>query len=58
MTGASMEPGHEDREYQPDPVVSETHQGASMEPGHEDREYTGQYSPGLPRRAGLNGARS
>ena len=36
---ASMEPGHEDREY-----VREEERGvglpyASMEPGHEDREY-------------------
>ena len=36
---ASMEPGHEDREYQRNPVESETSKGASMEPGHEDREY-------------------
>ena len=34
-----MEPGHEDREYQRNPVESETSKGASMEPGHEDREY-------------------
>ena len=36
---ASMEPGHEDREYpgarRPGPMG----QVASMEPGHEDREY-------------------
>ena len=36
---ASMEPGHEDREYAHNPVVWETHREASMEPGHEDREY-------------------
>ena len=36
---ASMEPGHEDREYQQTPVECETHREASMEPGHEDREY-------------------
>ena len=37
---ASMEPGHEDREYDDDhTVVTETHD-ASMEPGHEDREYS------------------
>ena len=36
---ASMEPGHEDREYG-DPVRERRGQGAaSMEPGHEDREY-------------------
>ena len=34
-----MEPGHEDREYQPNPVEWETLREASMEPGHEDREY-------------------
>ena len=36
---ASMEPGHEDREYQ---QVRRRHahpRPASMEPGHEDREY-------------------
>ena len=41
VTAASMEPGHEDREYRG--VESETHRErspASMEPGHEDREYT------------------
>ena len=36
---ASMEPGHEDREYAPPrPRQPPCHQ-ASMEPGHEDREY-------------------
>mgnify|MGYP001650333163 CR=1 FL=1 len=34
-----MEPGHEDREYQPLPVTIEPGRDASMEPGHEDREY-------------------
>ena len=37
---ASMEPGHEDREYvvRGEGRLDELH--ASMEPGHEDREYT------------------
>ena len=37
--GASMEPGHEDREYFADirELIAKT--AASMEPGHEDREY-------------------
>ena len=36
---ASMEPGHEDREYLEVPPASTTGRKASMEPGHEDREY-------------------
>ena len=36
---ASMEPGHEDREYSPTPSPPPTPPSASMEPGHEDREY-------------------
>ena len=36
---ASMEPGHEDREYPQDGPPVPRHVGASMEPGHEDREY-------------------
>ena len=37
---ASMEPGHEDREYPQLPGRQRSRQGrASMEPGHEDREY-------------------
>ena len=36
---ASMEPGHEDREYVPGRRPGLTRPGASMEPGHEDREY-------------------
>ena len=36
---ASMEPGHEDREYTGVVVRLETVLIASMEPGHEDREY-------------------
>ncbi len=36
---ASMEPGHEDREY-PDGAEGYSQRlPASMEPGHEDREY-------------------
>ena len=37
--GASMEPGHEDREYPRLPNHHEHDRHASMEPGHEDREY-------------------
>ena len=36
---ASMEPGHEDREYMHRPNNSTITSEASMEPGHEDREY-------------------
>ena len=36
---ASMEPGHEDREYVGHDVVQLISHLASMEPGHEDREY-------------------
>ena len=36
---ASMEPGHEDREYSRVLVSSLMTASASMEPGHEDREY-------------------
>ena len=44
---ASMEPGHEDREYvlRDDPEHSRTKR-ASMEPGHEDREYPAGLAPG------------
>ena len=34
-----MEPGHEDREYDPAAAADTTADIASMEPGHEDREY-------------------
>ena len=34
-----MEPGHEDREYQPPKGGCHHVLPASMEPGHEDREY-------------------
>ena len=36
---ASMEPGHEDREYRPVLGRGRSNWTASMEPGHEDREY-------------------
>ena len=36
---ASMEPGHEDREYKENTMYTPKHSFASMEPGHEDREY-------------------
>ena len=36
---ASMEPGHEDREYVWVVVFMRAPLSASMEPGHEDREY-------------------
>ena len=36
---ASMEPGHEDREYADNTRNSQRDTIASMEPGHEDREY-------------------
>ena len=36
---ASMEPGHEDREYLSGLVRRQKNPQASMEPGHEDREY-------------------
>ena len=39
VDAASMEPGHEDREYERRTVNSTASLGASMEPGHEDREY-------------------
>ena len=47
---ASMEPGHEDREYPSEHGGHLPHLRASMEPGHEDREYHLQkmddYEPG------------
>ena len=36
---ASMEPGHEDREYMDPASFEPSFPMASMEPGHEDREY-------------------
>ena len=52
VPGASMEPGHEDREYVGRHPVLPLHSGASMEPGHEDREY------GLPGQDGDAGRRA
>ena len=48
---ASMEPGHEDREYviRGEGRLDELH--ASMEPGHEDREYAHRPGPDLRDRA-------
>ena len=40
---ASMEPGHEDREYSSDSHPAAMRSLASMEPGHEDREYVSRY---------------
>ena len=55
---ASMEPGHEDREY----LIfgEEVDHGflASMEPGHEDREYMSTATLRGDERDRLNGARS
>ena len=39
VEAASMEPGHEDREYRLPPSRGPAAREASMEPGHEDREY-------------------
>ena len=43
---ASMEPGHEDREYLAGTRVRAPGSHASMEPGHEDREYAGRLVAG------------
>ena len=52
-TDASMEPGHEDREYIRLPNQRNRKDFASMEPGHEDREYVNPSSvrdtPGRPQ---------
>ena len=48
---ASMEPGHEDREYLAGGQAGDAGRVASMEPGHEDREYL-RHRPGDP--AGLH----
>ena len=45
-----MEPGHEDREYAPEPEKEPTAPMASMEPGHEDREYRVRVHPCDPHR--------
>ena len=55
---ASMEPGHEDREYAAWMAVPRSIGPASMEPGHEDREYELTSSAAVVRLPGLNGARS
>ena len=54
---ASMEPGHEDREYGGQPTPPTKSYPASMEPGHEDREYLSTASSRAAS-ARLNGARS
>ena len=57
-TPASMEPGHEDREYGQGDLTGRRPRRASMEPGHEDREYR-PYTYDTDRLiGGLNGARS
>ena len=55
---ASMEPGHEDREYQLVADQVGLAQRASMEPGHEDREYSSQTLAAATGQPSLNGARS
>ena len=55
---ASMEPGHEDREYRNGNEYIEDFRIASMEPGHEDREYSSMMLSWTSRMKGLNGARS
>ena len=54
---ASMEPGHEDREYVPAPTPPRMPYAASMEPGHEDREYDACLFWRSRDRHCLNGAR-
>ena len=55
---ASMEPGHEDREYLYCSPFLPAHQQASMEPGHEDREYKPVKNSSIYVDTSLNGARS
>ena len=55
---ASMEPGHEDREYLVSAMTLAAQGEASMEPGHEDREYAEPPASPSVRPARLNGARS
>ena len=55
---ASMEPGHEDREYGGRAVPGGSQQPASMEPGHEDREYLCTACSCVNKFKRLNGARS
>ena len=53
-----MEPGHEDREYNPMRRSFPSTTNASMEPGHEDREYLSPRCIFAARYPRLNGARS
>ena len=55
---ASMEPGHEDREYYAAHDDRVDAMSASMEPGHEDREYAPRACAAAAYFSGLNGARS
>ena len=55
---ASMEPGHEDREYRYPSSTGESYPYASMEPGHEDREYGRIRATCFATAGSLNGARS
>ena len=55
---ASMEPGHEDREYWGAVLQGALRRLASMEPGHEDREYPPARAADATPKPGLNGARS
>ena len=55
---ASMEPGHEDREYPESIGVALRDGHASMEPGHEDREYMPTHRNRAMFWRCLNGARS
>ena len=55
---ASMEPGHEDREYRRAWLRAAAAVAASMEPGHEDREYAEFPLTALLQLLRLNGARS
>ncbi len=55
---ASMEPGHEDREYLSAQWCLDRANEASMEPGHEDREYSPPLSVVGVVADSLNGARS
>ena len=57
-TGASMEPGHEDREYEAAQAADARDFDASMEPGHEDREYMRCVQTVWSAHPRLNGARS
>ena len=55
---ASMEPGHEDREYGRVTAGRPPVRPATMEPGHEDREYGRAICAIRYWTRGLNGARS